>query len=168
MGNKTIPGEGLSNLEYFYPPFVAGTVLPHQGVVNSLVSPGSEIQQPSTFQCREMVSLKWRHIHNERDGVSNHRRLDCLLNRLFRRRSKNTSKLRVTALCEGNPGTLTIWGKWAKHRDVAQRHVCSHRTSNGDNPWSGLIDMNYDQWASPYGWIGNDHNVARLQVETIP
>ena len=27
---------------------------------------------------------------------------DCLLNRLFRRRSKKTSKLRVTGLCAGN------------------------------------------------------------------
>ena len=46
------------------------------------------------------VALQWR--HNERDGVSNHRRLDCLLKRLFRRRSKKTSKVRVTGLCEGN------------------------------------------------------------------
>ena len=49
------------------------------------------------------TTLQWR--HNERDGVSNHRRLDCLLiihNRLFRRRSKKTSKLHVTGLCEGN------------------------------------------------------------------
>ena len=45
-------------------------------------------------------SLQWS--HNERDGVSNHQRLDCLLNRLFSRRSKKTSKLRVTGLCEGN------------------------------------------------------------------
>ena len=45
-------------------------------------------------------SLKWR--HNERYGVSNHRRLDCLLNRLFRRRSKKTSNLRVTGLYGGN------------------------------------------------------------------
>ena len=36
------------------------------------------------------------------DGVSNHRNYDCLSNRLFRRRSKKTSKLRVTGLCEGN------------------------------------------------------------------
>ena len=43
---------------------------------------------------------QWR--HNERDGVLNHRRLDCLLNRLFRRRSKKTSKLCVTGLCGGN------------------------------------------------------------------
>ena len=42
--------------------------------------------------------LQWR--HNERDGVSNHRRLDCLLNSFFRRRSKKISKLRVTSPCE--------------------------------------------------------------------
>ena len=45
--------------------------------------------------------LKYR--HNEHDGVSNHWRLDCLLNRLFRRRSNKTSKLRVTGLGKGNP-----------------------------------------------------------------
>ena len=44
--------------------------------------------------------LQWR--HNELDSVSNHRRLDGLLNRLFRRWSKKTSKLRLTGLCEGN------------------------------------------------------------------
>ena len=44
--------------------------------------------------------LQWR--HNECDGVSNHQRLDCLLNRLFRPRSKKTSKLRVTSLCARN------------------------------------------------------------------
>ena len=36
------------------------------------------------------------------DGIWNHQRLDCLFNRLFTRRSKKTSKLRVTGLCEGN------------------------------------------------------------------
>ena len=44
------------------------------------------------------VSLQWR--HNGRDGVSHHQPLDCVLNRLFRRRSKKTSELRVTGLCE--------------------------------------------------------------------
>ena len=44
---------------------------------------------------------QWHHI--ERDGITNHRRLDCLLNRLFRRRSKKTSKLCVTGPCKGNP-----------------------------------------------------------------
>ena len=37
-----------------------------------------------------------------RDGVSNYQPHDCLLNRLFRRRSKKTLKLRVTGLCAGN------------------------------------------------------------------
>ena len=45
-------------------------------------------------------SLHWR--HNDHDGVSNHQPHGCLLNRLFRRRSKKTSKLRVTGLCVGN------------------------------------------------------------------
>ena len=45
-------------------------------------------------------ALQWR--HNEHDGVSNHQPHDCLLNRLYRRRSKKTSKLRVTGLCAGN------------------------------------------------------------------
>ena len=48
----------------------------------------------------QFVSLQWR--HNERDGVSNHQPHDCLLNCLFRRISKKTSKLRVTGFCAGN------------------------------------------------------------------
>ena len=44
--------------------------------------------------------LQWH--HNERDGASNHQTRDYLLNRLCRRSSKKTSKLRVTGLCEGN------------------------------------------------------------------
>ena len=46
------------------------------------------------------VSLQWR--HNGFDGVSTHQPHHCLPNRVFRRRSKKTSKLRVTALCVGN------------------------------------------------------------------
>ena len=63
----------------------------------------------------------------KRDGVSNHQPSDCLLNRLFRRSSKKTSKLRVTGLCAGNSpvtgefptqrasgmGNVSIW--WRHH-----------------------------------------------------
>ena len=75
--------------------------------------------------------MKWslRRRYNGRDSVSNHQPHDCLLNRLFRRRSKKTSKLRVTGLCAGNsPGTgefpaqmasyaenVSIW--W-RHHDI--------------------------------------------------
>ena len=58
------------------------------------------------YECliRRHFSLRWR--HNERDCVSNHQLRHCLLNHLFGRRSKKTSKLRVTGLCAGNsPGT---------------------------------------------------------------
>ena len=44
-------------------------------------------------------ALLWR--YNERDGVLNYRSLDCFLKRLFRRRSKNTSKLRVACFFGG-------------------------------------------------------------------
>ena len=46
------------------------------------------------------ITLQWR--HNGCDSVSNHQPHDCFLNRLFRRRSKKTSKLSVTGLCAGN------------------------------------------------------------------
>ena len=52
---------------------------------------------------RSRFPLQWR--HNGRESVSNHQSNDCLLNPLFRRRSKKTSKLCVTGLCAGNsPG----------------------------------------------------------------
>ena len=76
------------------------------------------------------IPLHWR--HNERDSVSNHQPHDWLLNRLFRRRSKKTSKLRATSLCAGNsPGTgefpaqmasnaenVSIW--WRHHLNSQQ------------------------------------------------
>ena len=50
-------------------------------------------------------TLRWS--HNGCDSVSNHQPHDCLLNRLFRRRWKKISKLRVTGFCAGNsPGSV--------------------------------------------------------------
>ena len=79
------------------------------------------------------TALHWRN-HNEHDGVSNHQPHDYLLNGLFKRRSKETSKFRVTGLCAGHsPGTgefhaqrasnaenVSIW--WRLHGFV--RHPC--------------------------------------------
>ena len=50
--------------------------------------------------CERRKALQLR--YNGRDGVSNHQPHHCLLNRLFKRRSKETPKLRVTGLCAGN------------------------------------------------------------------
>ena len=57
------------------------------------------------WDVNNVCTLNWR--HNDHDGVSNHKPHGCLLNRLFRRKSKKTSKLRVTGLCVGNsPGPV--------------------------------------------------------------
>ena len=61
-------------------------------------------------------ALQWR--HKERDIVSNHQRHDCLLNRLFRRRWKKTSKLRVTGLCAENS---PVAGEVPAQRPVARK-----------------------------------------------
>ena len=61
--------------------------------------------------------LQWR--HNGRGSVSNHQLHDYLLNRLFRRRSKKTSKLHVTGLCAGNsPGPVNSPHKWPVTRKM--------------------------------------------------
>ena len=78
-------------------------------------------------------TLRWR--HNGRDSVSNHQPHGCLLKGLFRRRSRKTSKLRVTDLCVGNspgngefPAQMTsnaenvpIW--WRHHGYITSRTI---------------------------------------------
>ena len=62
------------------------------------------------------TTLRWR--HNDHAGVSNHQPRGCLLNRLFRHKSKKTSKLRVTGLCAGNsPGTGEFPAQMASHAE---------------------------------------------------
>ena len=62
-------------------------------------------------------SLPWR--HNDHDGVSNHQPCGCLLNCLFRRRSKKTPKLRGNGLCVGNsPGPVN-----SPHKGPATRKM---------------------------------------------
>ena len=64
-----------------------------------------------------LFALQWR--HNGRDSVSNHQSHDCLLNRLLRRRSKKTSKLRVTGLCVGiHRGPVNSPHKWPVTRKM--------------------------------------------------
>ena len=89
---------------------------------------------------RPRIALQWR--HNGRDGDSNHQPRHCLLNRLFGRRSKKTSKLRVTDLRAGNsPVTrefpaqmssyaenVSIW--WRHHVKSAQRKYGGHAVNS--------------------------------------
>ena len=58
----------------------------------------------------DVIMRQWR--HNEGDGVSNHRRLDCLLNRLFGQIKENTKA----------PRHWPLWGEsTGDHRFPSQR-----------------------------------------------
>ena len=88
-------------------------------------------------QVEQHLALQWR--HNERDCVSNHQPHEYLLKRLFRRRSKKSSKLRVTGLCAGispvtgefpaqrasNAENVSIW---SRHHDfvITHTHIYTH------------------------------------------
>ena len=96
-----------------------------------------------SFRHRNLCILQWR--HNGRDSVSNHQHHDCLLNRLFRRISKKTSKLRVTGLCAGNsPGPVNSPHKWPVTRkmfpfdDVIMQRICL------TGPRSGMLTTTWD------------------------
>ena len=94
--------------------------------------------------CCIIHSLHWR--HNGRDGVSNHQPYHYLLYRIFRRRSKKTSKFRVTGLCAvnspvtgefpaqmvSNAENASIWWRHHLFHDAWDpRHRCEY--------WHGLI-----------------------------
>ena len=77
-------------------------------------------------------ALQWR--HNEHDGVSNHQPSDCLLNRLFRRRWKKTSKLRVIGLGEGNsPVTGEFPAQRASNAENASIWWLHHGVNKADD-----------------------------------
>ena len=87
-------------------------------------------------------TLQWR--HNGHDSVSNHQPHGCLLNRLFRRRSKKISKLHLmTSSC-----TITALGSSAvisvlfsrSHLDHAHRDTCRM------GPWRGCLSRREFNW----------------------
>ena len=95
-GTGEFPAQMASNAEMF--PF-DDVIMYVRCRIRGIPRPGRAPHFLSKDQEYPGYPLQWRH---ERDGVSTHRRHDCLFNRLFRRRSKKTSKLRVTGLCERN------------------------------------------------------------------
>ena len=86
--------------------------------------------------------------HNELEGVSNDQPLDCLLNRLFRRRSKETSRLCVSGLCEGNwPVIGEFPAQRASNAENASIHW-RHNASPSPNLCTLVIKFSMiDKWA---------------------
>ena len=114
------------------------------------------------------TSLRWR--HNERDGVSNHRRHDCLPNCLFRRRSKKTSKLRVTGHCERNS---SVTGELPSQRASNAENVSigwRHHVETKQAIWQALKDKNCNsasiinyRWISIcVVWLQIDYNYTHM------
>ena len=96
-------------------------------------------------------ALQW--CHNEHDGISNHWRLCCLRNCLFRCRSKKTSKFHVTGLCDGNS---PVTGEFPSQRTSNAENVsiwwCHHESSYaasigpGPGTWCSHVLMHYDMY----------------------
>ena len=91
----------------------------------------------------DCISLRWR--HNGRESVSNLQPHDCLLKRLFRRRSKEKPKLRITGLCVGNsPGTGEFPAQMASNAEnvsISWRHhvIATPATALVLNLFSGYL-----------------------------
>ena len=102
---------------------------------------------------------QWR--LSERDGVSNHRRLDCLLARLFRRISKNTAKLRCTGLCDWNP---PVTGGFPSQR-ACNAEKCFHlMTSSCFSQQYDLCEPENMSWQQPFlsmwPYVHRDHTLV--------
>ena len=97
------------------------------------------------------VSYPLKRRHNGRDSVSNHQPHDCLLNRLFRRRTKKTSKLHVTGLCAGNsPMTGEFPAQMARNAEnvsIWWRHHVSDAMLPAEE-FAVTLDMFYGSEAS--------------------
>ena len=107
-------------------------------------------QSKCRVEIDNITTIKVMSQHNERDGDSNHRRLDCLCNHLFRRRLKKASKPRVIGLSEGNS---TVTGEvpaqrasnvenvsiWWRHRDNSVSCIVWHQLSSCAGAGVGYI-----------------------------
>ena len=105
------------------------------------------------FHCYRIakVPLQWR--HDERDGVLNHRHLDCLLNRLFGRISRKTSKLRVTGFVRG----IHRWPVNSPHKGPVTREIFpfddlimqNHALFLGNHQRAKIMYGHHDEMHSP-------------------
>ena len=96
---------------------------------------------------KRIMALQWR--PNGHDGVSNHQPNHCLLNRLFRWRSRKSSKLLVTGLCAGNspvtdefPAQMASNAEnvsiWWRHHGILMSFALKGLMQLGVHPLEGL------------------------------
>ena len=132
------------------------------------------MQHFATKQQYQFETLLWR--HNKRDSVSNHQPHDGLINRLFRRKSKQTSRLRVTGLCVGNsPGTgefpaqmasneeiVSIW--WRHHENFPFVLKCKHDHFMLFGYWATWVKEVFQTLASSFKRSGRPRHANNTSV----
>ena len=95
------------------------------------------------------ITLQLR--HNGRDSVSDRQLHDCLLNRLFRRRSKKTPKL--TGLCAGkSPGNGEFPAQMSSNAEnvsIWWHHQCGLRYV-GASIWNNILSVNINPNVSEF------------------
>ena len=134
-----------------------GVVLKYMGTSNT--KPPKNAAQCELCAYLSGLSSTWVHYSDVIMGAVTSQitslTIVCLLTRLFRRRSKKTSKLRVTGLCAGNsPVTgefpaqrasnaenVSIW--W-RHHEVRQNANCVHIFAEAEQymSWSTVFHCN--------------------------
>ena len=99
---------------------------------------------PIAFLCTKCGEpLQWR--HNERVGVSDYQRLDCLLNRLFMRKSKKHQSSASLAFVSG----IHRWPVNSPHKGPVTRKMLP-------------LVMDPSEWASYWGWGVGGHRVRNV------
>ena len=93
---------------------------------------------------------------------SNHRSLHYFINQLFRRRSKKTTKLRVTSLCEGNP---LVTGGFIRKGPVRQKKFPFVDVSCGYNRYH---DYRSQMAKCKRGTSSMNHSYTEYHTRTRP
>ena len=104
----------------------------------------------------------WPSYHHYNDvimGVSNHQPHNCLLNRSFRRRSKKTSKPRVTGLCAGNS---PVTGELSAQRSNNAENV-SICWRHHESPWYPRKELAIGSY-----WYFRNHFSHRVFKDVYP
>ena len=117
---------------------------------------------PANGKLQWFISLQWR--HNGYDCVSNHQPCNCLFNWFFRHRSKKTSKLRATGLCEGNsPVTGEFPAQRASNAENVSIWWRLHGTCTCTSP-----HIARQAGSLPYAPMGSLHTHLVKMVATSP
>ena len=114
----------------------------HVEVWSQSITMPMHLQQAKWWSRLGAVCIPLQCCHNGHDGVSNHQPFECLLNRLFRRRSKKTSKLCLTGLMRG----IHRWPVNSPHKGPVARKMFPF--DDVIMPDRDLVDLAHWDWVT--------------------